>query len=66
MGKLPRKHVSITGALGDRLEKWCAANGDVPLSAVVEITAARAIGMRLDELPESVQRWASRVPVFDR
>lgn len=61
MAKQPRAFISVTNKLDVELEKWCAAN-KVPKSAVVEIVAARAIGMPLDELPEPVRRYVHLVP----
>jgi hypothetical protein len=62
VAKQPRAFLSVTGTLHTALERWCAAHSDVPISAVVEIVTARAIGMPLDELPEAVRRYVHLVP----
>jgi hypothetical protein len=65
VAKLPRRSVSVSGPFFDRVEKWCRKH-DVPISSVVEIVSARAIGMPLTELPETVRRWVHLVPKFAR
>lgn len=57
-----RPTLSISGPIYTLLRKWCDAN-KVPLSAVVEILSARAIGMPLDHLPERTARWADKLPI---
>lgn len=61
MAKAPRKSLSVSGLFFKKLEKWCLA-AEVPISAVVEILAARAIGMPMTELPPSVQKFVERIP----
>jgi hypothetical protein len=58
-----RGSLSVSDAFFKRLDEWCTAN-HVPLSAVVEINAARAIGMPLSELPKRIQKWVDKVPEF--
>jgi hypothetical protein len=59
--KQPRGFLTLSRRAFLALDEWCERNG-VPKSAVVEIHAARAIGMPLTELSESVQRWIPNVP----
>lgn len=53
--------VSVSRETFARLKKRCQKLG-VPIGAIVELTAARAIGMPVTELPERVQRWAHLIP----
>lgn len=59
--KQPRGFLTLSRRGFAALDEWCERNG-VPKSAVVEINAARAIGMPLDELSPQVQRWIPAVP----
>lgn len=61
MAKAPRASLSVSGGCFEKLEAWCKER-DIPISAVVEIIAARAIGMPLSQLPKTTQRWIEKVP----